>query len=163
MTSTTFDRPSTPPIGTASLVHLLFATDATWTATLLRLVLGLVIFPHGAQKLFGWFGGYGFQGTMGYFQSLGIPSVFGVLAIAAETLGAVALIFGAATRIAAFALAVNLTVAALMVHLPFGFFANWYGNQKGEGIEYHILAVALALGVTALGGGRLSVDRQLSR
>ncbi|HET7437539.1 MAG TPA: DoxX family protein [Thermoanaerobaculia bacterium] len=164
MTTATFDsRLATSSSLLRRLATLVFATDAGWGATALRLILGLVIFPHGAQKLFGWFGGYGVTGTLGYFQSLGIPTFFGALAIAAETLGALALILGLGTRLAALGVATNFAVAALMVHLQFGFFMNWFGNQKGEGVEYLIIGIALAATVIVLGGGRFSIDRRLTR
>lgn len=160
MTSTTFIHSFERP----ALLSRLFATSDSWGATALRVALALVFFPHGAQKLFGWFGGYGFNGTMGYFTgALGIPYVFGVAAILAESLGAAALLLGFGTRIAAFALAVNMAVAALLVHARFGFFMNWFGNQQGEGIEYHILAISALAVVMAIGGGRLSVDRSIAR
>ncbi|HWS70706.1 MAG TPA: DoxX family protein, partial [Thermoanaerobaculia bacterium] len=96
-------------------LHLLTRTSGDWTLTALRLLLALIFFPHGAQKLLGWFGGYGFTGTMGYFTSMGIPYVFGVLAILAEIGGAIVLLAGLGTRIAAIAISVNMVVAALMV------------------------------------------------
>ena len=164
MTAIAFDRTSSSSASALQrALYAIVATDSSLLATALRVVLALVFFPHGAQKLFGWFGGYGFSATLGYFSSMGIPVVFGVLAIAAEALGAVALIAGIGTRIAAFGLAVTMAVAALMVHAPFGFFMNWFGNQKGEGVEYHILAIAVAATVMVLGGGRWSVDRAIAR
>jgi putative oxidoreductase len=144
-------------------IHSTLATGDSWTPTALRLVLAVIAFPHGAQKLLGWFGGYGFDGTMGYFTSLGIPYALGVLAILAETIGALALAAGIATRIAALGFAANMAVAALLVHLPHGFFMNWFGNQKGEGIEYFVLAIAAAATVMVHGGGRLSIDRALTK
>ena len=143
-------------------VHAILATDASWTNVILRLVLGLVMFPHGAQKLFGWFGGYGFSGTLAGFQSMGIPAVFGLLAVLAESLGAIALIFGFATRIAAFGIGSTMVVAALMAHRAH-FFMNWSGQQGGEGFEYHLLAVAIAVVLVVRGAGRASVDRLLTR
>lgn len=162
MTAIAFDRTSSTSASTVQrALTAVVATDSSLLATSLRIVLALVFFPHGAQKLFGWYGGFGLDATLGYFSSLGIPMIFGVLAIAAETAGVVALIAGAGTRIAAFGLAATMSVAAL-VHAPFGFFMNWFGNQKGEGIEYHILAVAVAATVMVLGGGRASIDRAVA-
>ncbi len=140
-------------------MKFLFKTNNSFAPTLARLTLGLVFFPHGAQKVLGWFGGYGFTGTMNFFtQQMHIPAVLAVLAIAAEFLGSLGLITGFMSRIAAFGIAVNMAVAVEMVHLNNGFFMNWYGNQKGEGFEYHILAVGLALIVMIYGAGKASVD-----
>ncbi len=126
-------------------------------AMLVRITLGLVMFPHGAQKLLGWFGGYGFTGTMGFFtEQMGIPYVLGLLVVIAEFFGALALMAGVATRLAAFGIGTTMAVAALMTTLPNGFFMNWYGMQEGEGFEYHILAVGMALALmVVLGVGRL--------
>jgi putative oxidoreductase len=141
----------------------LVATSNDWTLTLLRLVMGVIFFAHGAQKALGWFGGYGFSGTMGFFTGMmHIPAVFGFLAICAEFLGGIGLIVGALTRIAAFGIATNMAVAILFVHSQFGFFMNWTGQQKGEGFEYHLLAIAIAIVLMARGGGALSVDRTIS-
>lgn len=123
-----------------------------------RVGLGLVIFPHGAQKLLGWYGGYGYKGTMGYFSSIGIPYIFGMLAIVAEFFGSLGLIFGFLTRISAFGIFFVMLVAALKVHIPHGFLMNWFGNKQGEGYEFHILAASIALGLVILGGGAFSLD-----
>jgi putative oxidoreductase len=139
-------------------------TNDDTAALVLRLMLGIVFFPHGMQKLFGWFGGYGFEGTMGFFTAtIGIPAVFAFLAIMAEGLGSLGLIAGLGTRIAAFGIAVNMAVAVLMLHLPNGFFMNWYGNQKGEGYEFHLLVVGMAVALMIAGGGRWSLDRALAK
>ena len=141
----------------------LLATSNDWTLTLLRLVMGLIFFAHGAQKALGWFGGYGFSGTMGFFtQMMHIPVPFAFLAICAEFLGGLGLIFGALSRIAAFGIAVNMVVAVLLVHSQFGFFMNWTGQQKGEGFEYHLLALVIAIVLMVRGGGAFSVDQALS-
>jgi putative oxidoreductase len=141
----------------------LLATSNDWTLTLLRLVMGLVFFAHGAQKALGWFGGYGFSATMGFFtQMMHIPAPFAVLAICAEFLGGLGLIFGALSRIAAFGIAVNMTVAVLLVHSQFGLFMNWTGQQKGEGFEFHLLALVIAIVLIVRGGGAYSVDQALS-
>jgi putative oxidoreductase len=133
------------------------------TLTALRLVLGVIFFAHGAQKVLGWFGGYGYTGTMGFFtKQMGIPAPFAFLAIAAEFLGGLGLIFGLLGRIAAFGIISNMVVAVSMVHLQYGLFMNWAGNQKGEGIEYHLLAIALGLAILIKGSGALSLDRGLS-
>jgi putative oxidoreductase len=141
----------------------LLATSDDWTLTLLRLVMGVIFFAHGAQKTFGWFGGYGFSGTMGFFtQMMHIPAPFAFLAICAEFLGGVGLILGALGRLAAFGIACNMVVAILMVHHNFGLFMNWSGQQKGEGFEFHLLAIAIAVVLMARGSGAFSVDRALT-
>lgn len=145
------------------MLRKLLATSDDWTLTLLRLVLGIVFFFHGAQKALGWFGGYGFSGTMGFFTGmLHIPAPFAFLAICAEFLGSIGLIVGALGRIAAFGIATNMLVAIVMVHSHFGLFMNWSGQQKGEGFEYHLLAIAIALVLMARGSGWFSVDRALA-
>jgi len=129
------------------------------TLAMLRLVLGIVFFAHGAQKMLGWFGGYGFSGTMGFFtQQMGIPKPLAFLAIAAEFFGGLGLLVGFLGRVAAFGILCNMTVALLMIHRHFGFFANWAGNQKGEGFEYHLFAIALGLAILIKGSGALSID-----
>ena len=142
----------------------LISTDSrNFALTILRLALGIVFFAHGAQKVLGWFGGYGFHGTMGFFtQQMGIPAPLAFLAMMAEFLGGLGLIFGFLTRIAAFGVSCNMLVAVCMVHRHFGFFANWSGQQKGEGIEYHLLALAMCVAIMIAGGGALSVDALLS-
>src|SRR6185295_13135120 len=132
--------------------------------TVARIILGAVFFAHGAQKMLGWFGGYGFSGTMGLFtQQMGIPAAFAFLAIAAEFFGGLGLMVGLLGRIAAFGILSNMFVAIAMVHAQFGFFMNWFGNQKGEGFEYHLLAIALAAAIVIKGSGALSLDWLLSR
>ncbi len=144
------------------MLKKLLATDHDRATLLIRVALGSVIFAHGAQKVFGWWGGYGLSGTMGFFQSIGIPAVFGALAIAADFLGALGVITGALSRIAAFGILCNMLVATALVHWPNGFFMNWSGQQKGEGFEFHILAAAMALYVIIKGGGAASVDGVLA-
>ena len=145
------------------MLKKLINTDNDITVLVLRLFLGIVFFPHGMQKLLGWFGGYGFMGTMGFFtDKLAVPAVFAFLAIMAEGLGSLGLITGLLTRVAAFGIAVNMAVAVYMLHWQNGFFMNWFGNQKGEGFEYHLLVMGMALALMIKGGGALSVDRVLS-
>jgi|SRR5208283_2725760 len=142
----------------------LLATRGGLSLAIVRLVLGLVMFPHGAQKLLGWFGGYGFSGTMGAFtHQMGISAPLAFLAICAEFFGGLGLIVGFLSRIAAFGVLCTMTVAVLTVHLHNGFFMNWAGTNKGEGFEYHLLAIAMALAVMIGGAGAPSVDRALSR
>jgi putative oxidoreductase len=142
----------------------LMNTTDDYALTILRLLFGIVFFAHGAQKALGWFGGYGFTGTMGFFtQKLNIPAPFAVLAIAAEFLGGLGVLVGLLSRVAAFGIACNMVVAVAMIHIHIGFFANWYGTQKGEGFEFHILAVAIALFIMIKGSGALSLDRALAK
>jgi putative oxidoreductase len=141
-----------------------FATNNDSTQTLIRLVLGVVMFAHGAQKMLGWFGGYGFHGTMTAFtQQMHIPALFAFLAIAAEFFGGLGLIVGLLGRVAAFGILCNMAVAVAMFHSHVGFFMNWSGTQHGEGFEYHLLAMALAVAVIIRGSGAFSVDRLLAR
>jgi putative oxidoreductase len=140
----------------------LLATANDNTLTFMRLILGIVFFLHGAQKMLGWFGGYGFSGTMHFFTGMmHLPALFAFLAICAEFFGSLGLILGLLTRIAAFGIAVNMIVAIVMIHRQFGPFMNWAGNQKGEGFEYHLLALALAITLMVRGGGAFSVDGAL--
>jgi putative oxidoreductase len=133
-------------------------------AALARVALGAVMLPHAAQKLFGWFGGYGIAGTMGYFTgTLGLPAALGYLVIAAEALGALLLVAGLLGRVGALAIVAVMIGAVAVVHLPAGFFMNWGGQLAGEGFEYHILAVALAAVVAIRGSGALSLDLLLVR
>src|SRR5215468_1287658 len=123
----------------------LLETDSDVVGLILRITLAIVIFPHGAQKVLGWFGGHGFKGTMKYFADSGIPAVFARLAIAAEFLGPLGLAVGLLTRVAAFGIACVMLVAIVTVHWRNGFFMNWYGNQKGEGCEYHLLVLGITI------------------
>jgi putative oxidoreductase len=150
-------------LGAGRIVRSVLATSKDYGALVGRLALAVTIFPHGAQKTLGWFGGYGFTGTMGFFtQQMGIPAPLAALAIAAEFLGPIALAAGLFGRIAAFGIAVTMAVAAWTVHLPHGFFMNWFGAQKGEGVEFFILAIGLGLTVIVKGSGALSLDRLLA-
>jgi len=145
------------------MLRKLTTTENSLAITVLRVVLGIVFFAHGAQKMLGWFGGYGYTGTMGFFTGgLHIPAPLAFLAIAAEFFGGIGLLLGLLTRIAAFGITVNMLVAIFTVHLPFGLFANWSGTQKGEGIEYHLLVLAMTAFLMIKGGGALSADRKLA-
>lgn len=145
------------------MLNSLLKTRDDSASLVLRVMLGVVFFPHGAQKALGWFGGPGLEGTLTFFtHSMSIPYAFAVLAIAAEFLGSIGLIAGLLTRVAAFGIACNMVVAIVMVHFPNGFFMNWSGKQAGEGIEYHLLVIAIALALMIKGGGRWSLDRLFS-
>jgi putative oxidoreductase len=140
----------------------LFGTDGDWMITIVRIVLGVVFFAHGAQKALGWFGGAGLKSTVRIFrENLRIPAPLALLSVAAEFLGGVGLIVGLLSRIAALSIAVVMVVALLAVHWKFGFFMNWYGDKQGHGIEYHILVLALSVAVIIKGGGAFSVDQIL--
>lgn len=145
------------------MLRRLLYTSNDATLALMRLLLGIVFFAHGAQKMLGWFGGYGFSASMGFFIHNGIPSVFAFLAICAEFFGGLGLLIGLLTRIAAFGVLTNMLVAVLTTHLQNGFFMNWAGNKKGEGFEFHLLAIALGIAILVKGAGALSVDRLLTR
>lgn len=156
-------RSSTPP-ALRNVVTRVLETTRDAAPLVSRLALGLVMFPHGAQKALGWFGGYGFSGTMGFFtQKMGIPAPLALLAIAAEFLGSIGLVTGTLSRVAALGIAAVMAVAIATVHLPVGFFMNWNGAQSGEGYEFHLLAIGLALVVLLKGGGAYSVDGALHR
>src|SRR5467141_2023027 len=145
------------------VLNKLFRTDNDIATAIVRLVLGVVFFAHGAQKLLGWFGGYGFTGTMGFFTGvMHIPVIFAFLAIVAEFFGGLGLIFGYMTRVATVGVLSNMIVAIAMVHSQFGFFMNWTGAQKGEGYEYHLLALAVTVLLIIRGAGAVSLDRLLS-
>jgi putative oxidoreductase len=168
MATTTADRLNWTGTDTrgarASAFARLVATDHDWSATVARLALGAVMLPHGAQKLLGWFGGYGFHGTMGFLTGAAhLPWVVALLVILAESLGSLALVLGFAGRFMAAGITAVMVGAIATVHAANGFFMNWNGTAKGEGFEYHILAIALALVVMLKGSGAASVDRALTR
>ncbi|HZT83138.1 MAG TPA: DoxX family protein [Gemmataceae bacterium] len=141
----------------------MFETDEAWSSLILRVALGLVMFPHGAQKLLGWFGGHGFSGTMGFFtETMHLPAVVAFLVIVAESFGSLALILGLLTRFTAASFIVIMLGAIVTVHLPFGFFMNWFGQQQGEGFEYHLLVIGMGLALAVAGAGRWSVDRLIA-
>jgi len=136
-----------------------FSTDGDWAGLILRLTLAAMILPHGFQKVFGWFGGGGFSGTMQYFtKSAGLPSIIAFLVIIGEPLGGTMLVLGLGTRFAALWIGAIMLGAALKVHAGNGFFMNWHGDKKGEGWEFFILAVGIALALIVNGAGQLSID-----
>lgn len=147
----------------SSLLRSFVATGDSFAPTVLRLALGFMILPHGLQKTLGWFGGYGFNGTMGYLTGqVGAPWIFALLAILAESVGGLMLIAGFGTRLAALGVGGVMLVAAAM-HWSNGFFMNWFGNQKGEGVEFHLLALGIVVALLILGGGKWSVDSLFKR
>jgi len=144
------------------MLKRLLWTDNTPSALIMRLALGGVMFPHGAQKVFGWFGGYGASATVQGFARMGLPPWLTILVMSFELGGSILLIFGFLTRLAALGIGCVMAGAWITVHANVGFFMNWAGNQKGEGFEYHILALGLCVALMIEGGGTLSVDRRLS-
>jgi len=143
-----------------SFAAAFFQTTDSMAPTIIRIVLSSVLWAHGAQKLLGWFGGYGFEGTMGFFTgTVGLPWIIGFLVIVIEFFGSILLLFGFAARFWGIAMAMLMLGVALTSHIQNGFFINWLGNQKGEGIEYFLLAMAMSLSIIFTGAGRFSIDR----
>src|ERR1700686_2328922 len=142
------------------MIESLTGTHADWVVGIARIVLGIIFFGHGAQKILGWYGGPGLASSMRTFtEHLHLPSTLAFLVIAGEFFGGIGLIVGLFSRIAALVIALTMVGAIATVHFRFGLFLNWFGNQKGHGIEYHLLALALALVVVVKGAGGFSVDR----
>lgn len=145
-------------------IKALFKTNGSAAALILRVIVGLVIIPHGSQKLLGWFGGYGFSGTMSMFTGkMHIPWALALLVIITEFFGSLGLILGFLTRVAAFGLTCLIVVAVWMVHWQNGFFMNWFGGQKGEGFEYHLLVIAISVSLMITGPGAWSVDGAIAK
>jgi len=142
-----------------------FATDSNSLALLfVRLSLGVVILPHGMQKALGLFGGYGFAGTVGGLESMGLPALVAVLVILAEFVGSIGVILGLGTRFMALSIAMTLGGAMFMGgHVQHGFFMNWFGNQAGEGMEYFILVLGSAIALVLGGGGKWAIDTFISK
>ena len=146
-------------MNTRHLLDLVTKTDHDRSLSLQRIALGAIILPHGLQKLLGWFGGYGFAGTMGFFvDTMHIPTPIAFLVIMIESLGALGLIAGIFSRGCAAGIGAVMLGAIVTTHLPNGFFMNWFGAQKGEGFEYHLLVLALAVPIIVRGGGAFSLD-----
>ena len=142
-----------------TLITYLFKTNDKFTYWVPRVILGCVMFPHGAQKLFGWFGGFGFTNTMTYFtQTTGLPWIIAFLIVMGESLGSLGLILGFFTRLSALGLICIMVGAIITVHIPNGFFMNWFGKQAGEGFEYHLLVIGMSIPLLISGGGKYSVD-----
>lgn len=145
-------------------ISALVQTEPNAAALIARLTLALVILPHGLQKTLGLFGGYGFSGTMAYFTgTAGLPALLAFLVIMAESVGALSIALGFLTRFCAASIAIVMVGAIHMVHWNNGFFMNWYGTQPGEGFEYHLLVIGLALSLIVSGAGSLSIDQKLGR
>ncbi|XDD49943.1 DoxX family protein [Leptospira sp. WS92.C1] len=144
------------------MIQNFFFTRESISPLFLRIGIAICIFPHGAQKLLGWFGGVGYEASMDFFvNTAGFPTILAILAIAAEFFGSIALVFGFFTRFAAFGITATLSVAG-WTHKEIGFFMNWFGNQGGEGFEYHILVISMGLALFFFGGGSWSLDSWIS-
>jgi putative oxidoreductase len=142
------------------MIESLTGTHADWVVGIARIVLGIIFFGHGAQKMLGWYGGPGLANSMRTFtEHLHLPSALAFLVIAGELFAGIGLIVGLFSRIAALVIALTMVGAIATVHFRFGLFLNWFGSQKGHGIEYHLLAIALALVVVVKGAGAFSLDR----
>lgn len=146
------------------MLQKLFKTNNDYTGLLLRFAIGIVLFPHGAQKLLGWYGGYGYTGTMQFFtETVGLPWIIGLLVIVIEFFGSLLVLMGLGSRLAAvmiFFLSVGIIFTS---HIQYGFFINWSGNQKGEGYEYFLLLIGLCLALLVNGSGKLSLDKLLAK
>ena len=142
-----------------TFMKYLFQTNDDSSYWVPRVILGCVFLPHGAQKLFGWFGGFGFTNTMTYFtQTAGLPWIIAFLIVMGESLGSLGLILGFFTRLSALGLICIMVGAIITVHIPNGFFMNWFGKQAGEGFEYHLLVIGMSIPLLISGGGKYSVD-----
>lgn len=147
-----------------NLVKQLLKTNPNIGLSIARLTLGLVIFPHGAQKLLGLFGGYGYSGTMDFLNTqMGLPSIVAFSVIMIEFFGSISLVLGFFSRLWAIALVGMFTGIIITTQLEHGFFMNWFGNQAGEGYEYSLLVIGLALSVAANGSGKWSIDGLISK
>ena len=147
-----------------TFIKYLFQTNDKFSYWVPRVILGCVIFPHGVQKLFGWFGGFGFTNTMTYFtQTAGLPWIIAFLIIMGESLGSLGLIVGFFTRLSALGLICIMVGAIITVHIPNGFFMNWFGKQAGEGFEYHLLVIGMSIPLLISGGGKYSVDLLINK
>ncbi len=146
------------------VLQVLGRTGDDRVAVVLRATLALVIFPHGAQKVLGWFGGPGYGAAMAHLtRDYGLPGAIAFLVVLIEFLAPLALVVGLQSRVAAVGIAAVMIGAALTQHVSNGFFMNWFGTQAGEGFEYHLLAVGVAFAVMVRGSGSLSLDRRLFR
>ena len=144
------------------MLQKLLQTRNDLVLTLCRLILGIVFFAHGAQKVLGWFGGYGFSGTVGAFTKMGMPVALVYFVMFVEFVGGLSMILGCLSRLAGLGITALMLGAIMMVHIHNGLFMNWSGNQKGEGFEFHLLAIALAVVIMIGGAGALSLDRAIS-
>lgn len=147
------------------MIRRMMTTTGGWEMLLLRLAAGIVILPHGLQKLFGIWGGAGLTGIMNFFTTvIHLPAPIGYLVILTEVVGGVCLLLGVFTRIAAFAIACEMVGAVLLWHLPNGFFMNWEAKMQAgmEGFEFHILFVAMLITLVSRGAGTASADAAIA-
>jgi putative oxidoreductase len=153
-----------PSSGPRTWLRALLATTASAAPLILRVTLAVVMFPHGAQKLLGWFGGHGFAATMSSFtEGMGLPWIVALAVILIESLGSIALLLGFATRVMAAGIGAVMIGAIVTVHAQHGFFMNWSGAQQGHGFEYHLLVLGIVGALLITGGGRASLDAPLAR
>ncbi len=146
-----------------TLLINIFATSESKASVILRIILGSVLFAHGARNMIGWFGGNGFSNTMQYFtETVGLAYMVGFLVICLQFFGAIFIFIGFSTRLIALGILGMFIGMIVTVHLPYGFFMNWFGNSAGEGFEYHILVIGICSALLVLGGGAWSLDRKLS-
>ena len=144
-------------------MEFLVATSASWAITVVRVVLGVIFVAHGAQKVFGAFGGYGLKGTTGYFKSIGLPLPIGYPVCFMEFFGGIGLVLGLLTRLSALAVTIVMVGAIVKVHAPHGFFLNWELKPgKGHGFEMNLALIAMAVACMIAGGGAVSVDLLLA-
>jgi putative oxidoreductase len=146
------------------LVKTLLTTNPNIGFSIARLVLGVVIFPHGAQKLLGLFGGLGYSGTIDLFTTqMGLPSMVAFSIIIIEFFGSISLILGLFSRFWALSLSGMFLGIIFTTQLEHGFFMNWFGNQAGEGFEYSLLVIGLALSILVNGSGKWSIDNLITK
>jgi len=142
----------------------IFGTNNSWAGLITRLTIGLILFPHGAQKMLGWFGGYGFAGTMAFFTgTVHLPWIIGFIVILIEFAGMLLLIAGFAGRIWSALTIILMTGILLTSHIDNGFFMNWFGNQKGEGYEFDLLVIGLSVATLINGSGKFSIDQLITK
>ena len=144
---------------THPLITRLLSTNAGWAALALRIPVGIIFAAHGAQKLFGWFGGYGLEGTGQWMASIGLTPgyLMALLAGSGEFFGGLALIIGLLVRPAAAVLAIAMLVAIFSVHIGNGLF------MSNNGYEFGLALLAVAVSLMLSGAGRASIDAVLSR
>ena len=145
-------------------MQLIFRTNNDWTGVIIRLTTGLILFPHGAQKMLGLFGGPGFSGEMDFLTgTVHLSWLIAIGVIVIEFIGPLSFIVGFASRVWAVLTIILMLGIIVSSHLDNGFFMNWFGNQKGEGYEYHLLVIGLCLATLYNGSGKLSIDTSLQK
>lgn len=145
------------------MMEQFFGSQNNWTGLILRVTIAIVLFPHGAQKLLGWFGGFGYEGTMGYFtQTMKLPYIIGLLVILIEFFAPIALVLGVGSRILSAVLLILFLGIMITSHLNYGFFMNWLGNQAGEGFEYFLLVFGACIALLFNGSGKFAIDNLIA-